>query len=106
MRILITGANGFIDRHLIDRLMLGEFGARVLVRDGSRRLNRRKGVEVLKGNVQKPEEMKTAAVGCDTVFHLAGKVHDISEVEGDEAIYNLINTHGRGFDRRVGCMLS
>ena len=38
--------------------------------------------------------MKQAAAGVDTIFHLAGKTHALSEVEQDESAYRSINVDG------------
>jgi len=38
--------------------------------------------------------MKTVTAGCDTVFHLAGKAHSLSEARGDEEVYRAINADG------------
>jgi nucleoside-diphosphate-sugar epimerase len=38
--------------------------------------------------------MKIAAAGCDTVFHLAGRVHALSEIADDQALYDSVNVEG------------
>jgi nucleoside-diphosphate-sugar epimerase len=40
-------------------------------------------VAVVEGDVQDSQTMKPAAAGVDTVFHLAGRAHALSEVEQD-----------------------
>ena len=90
----VTGANGFIGRYLIERLLRGGCAVRALVRDGSRRLDWPRCVEVVVGEVSDASLMKTAAVGCDTIFHLAGKTHALSEVGQDESAYRSINVDG------------
>lgn len=92
--VFVTGAKGFIGRHLTERLLRDGFVVHALVRDGSHRIDCSQRVEITEGDVQNSRAMKAAAVGCDTVFHLAGKVHDISEVGGDEMFYNSINVEG------------
>jgi nucleoside-diphosphate-sugar epimerase len=46
------------------------------------------------GDVRDPQAMKAAAAGCETVYHLAGKAHALTEVRGDEDVYRAINTDG------------
>ena len=52
------------------------------------------GVEVMTGDVRDTQTMKAAAAGCETVYHLAGKAHALSEVRGSEDAYRVINTDG------------
>lgn len=70
------------------------FVVRALVRDGLRRLDWRQDVEIAEGDVQDAPAMEAATAGVDTVFHLAGKVHALSEVQGDEAVYYSITVEG------------
>jgi len=78
--VLVTGANGFIGRHLTKRLLSDGFAVRALVRNVSRVPQWPKEVEVKRGDVRNLEEMKTAISSCTTVFHLASEVHDFREL--------------------------
>jgi nucleoside-diphosphate-sugar epimerase len=51
-------------------------------------------VEIMIGDVRDSQAMKTAAAGCGTVYHLAGKAHALTEMRGDEEAYRAINTDG------------
>jgi uncharacterized protein YbjT (DUF2867 family) len=75
--VLVTGAVGFIGLHLVDRLLRNGVAVRALVRDASRQVKWCRVVEVMEGDVRDAALMKTATVGVDTVFHLAGKAHDL-----------------------------
>ncbi len=89
-KVLLTGANGFIGQVLAQKL--SELGVEItfLVR-----------------NNQTPSPLHNTVVldltdawqinpceGIDTVFHLAGKAHALSEIAADDAQYHAINTQG------------
>lgn len=93
-RVLVTGAAGFIGRHLIERLRHDGYVVRALVREAGRPGEWPAGVEVAAGDVRDPQAMKAAAAGCDTVFHLAGKAHALTGVQGDEEAYRAVNAGG------------
>ena len=79
--ILITGATGFLGKHLIDLLAQQRDDApsrrrprlRALVRNPSLHLERR-GVDCVVGDVCDEAACERALVGVDRVFHLAGFV--------------------------------
>jgi len=93
-QVLVTGAGGFIGRHLVDRLLRGKCGVRALVRPRAGRPDWGQKVNVVEGDVQDFQAMKLATVGVDTVFHLAGRAHALSEVHQDEAVYRSVNVEG------------
>ncbi len=75
MRVLVTGATGFLGRHLVS--LLGEAGdpVRALVRQGTdARGLERLGVEIVRGDLLDEDAVRAAAAGCWLVFHLAGLV--------------------------------
>ncbi|MDQ4082397.1 MAG: NAD-dependent epimerase/dehydratase family protein [Actinomycetota bacterium] len=74
MRVLVTGATGFLGRHLVSHLVERGDEVRALVRarsdaGGLERL----GVAPVRGELS-PEDVRAAASGCALVFHLAGLV--------------------------------
>jgi len=93
-QILVTGASGFIGQHLVSRLLREGCEVRTLVRPGANRPEGGRHVDVVEGDIQDSQAMKRAAVGVDTVFHLAGNTHALSEVEQGEAIYHNVNVGG------------
>ena len=70
--ILVTGASGFIGRHLVAALVADGRKVRALVRSeaGERRVP--DGVEVVRGEVGDVDSLRRAAAGAEVVFHLAG----------------------------------
>ena len=93
-KVLVTGASGFMGRHLIERLRKDGYSVRALVRHFDHSGEWPASVEVVAGDVRDPQAMKAAAVGCETVFHLAGKAHGLTEMQSDEETYRAINTDG------------
>lgn len=74
-RVLLTGASGFIGYHLIRRLHREGCEVRCLLRPTSKPyfpdLSER---DICYGDLNDIGSLETAVQGCDTVFHLAGRV--------------------------------
>ncbi len=81
-RILVTGATGFIGGYLVDRLIAKKLSVKILVRNESPVRKWEGNVDVVKGDIRDDASVRRATVGVDTVFHLAGKVHDLEEING------------------------
>jgi len=94
VKVLVTGAGGFIGPHLVRGLLQKGYSIRAHVHTSRPALDWPAGVEVMAGDVRDPQAMKAAAAGCETVYHLAGKAHALEEVRGDEDAYRAINTDG------------
>ena len=77
MKVLITGATGFIGGHLLDHLISLGFSVRCLVRDASK-ANRLqgKGVEIVVGDISDIESLNGLCRDIDYVFHAAALVDD------------------------------
>lgn len=96
-KILITGATGFIGRHLIESLV--NFNkiksVRILVRHTSNKelieqfKNTVHNIEICYGDITNPEDIKVAIKDCDAVINLAAKV----TYRKDPDLYN-INVNG------------
>ncbi|HEY9785523.1 MAG TPA: SDR family NAD(P)-dependent oxidoreductase [Candidatus Obscuribacterales bacterium] len=75
MRILVTGASGFIGSKLVPRLIEEGHKIRTMGRGSSVPRNlAHLSVEHVRGDVTNPEHAATAVEGCDAVYHLAGLV--------------------------------
>jgi nucleoside-diphosphate-sugar epimerase len=72
MRSLVTGANGFLGRHLVRELLARGHAVRALVRPGGDASTVDPGAEVARGDVTDPEALRRAVEGCAVVYHLAG----------------------------------
>ena len=71
--IFLTGATGFLGRHVLRRLVAGGRGPVVcLARDPSRFPDTGDApVDCIRGDLDAPERWEDALRGCDTVVHLA-----------------------------------
>jgi nucleoside-diphosphate-sugar epimerase len=89
-RVLVTGANGYIGQHLCQRLRA--CGKHVLA------LTRTQAEgpwdENFVADISKDFIFARRLNGVDTIFHLAGKAHALSERKGEEKEYDRINVQG------------
>jgi len=83
MKILVTGATGYIGGRLVGTLLLFGHDINVLVRE-PRKLARRKwpNVKVFKGDVTQPETLSEALAGVEVAYYL---VHSLGAPRGDFA---------------------
>ncbi len=73
---LVTGASGFIGRHLLRRLLESGRRVRVLCRQPpSLALRDDPQVEIVLGDLGDPEAVDRAVAGVSTVYHVGGVVH-------------------------------
>jgi nucleoside-diphosphate-sugar epimerase len=86
-KVLLTGANGFIGQVLAKQLLAAGIEVKALVRDKA--IN-----PAMESVVLDLTEAWSSnpCTGVDTVFHLAGKAHALSEIAADDEEYRLINT--------------
>jgi dihydroflavonol-4-reductase len=92
LKILVTGASGFIGTHLVPRLVQLGHDVRTVGRSTvpPPKLAGIK-IEHTYGDITNPESVKKAVAGCDMVYHLAGLV---SYKKKDEFRQNAINVIG------------
>src|SRR5713226_3371708 len=74
MRVAVTGANGFVGRHAIARLLLGGHDVRALISEragAEQELPDSEGrrLDVRRADVRKPESLRGAFDGIDAVLH-------------------------------------
>lgn len=75
MKVLVTGASGFLGRVLVERLAARAYVVRALVRPTSRvDFLRRLGVELCYGDLADRESLKRSARGVEIIFHTAARV--------------------------------
>ena len=77
MKVLITGATGFIGSHIVKALITKGHKVRALVRKSSDTSNiKGPRVELAYGDITDPESLVAAVKGMDAVIHLAAMVSD------------------------------
>ncbi|MBQ26651.1 MAG: hypothetical protein CMH81_00700 [Nitrospiraceae bacterium] len=94
LRALVTGAGGFIGGNLVEALLQMGCSVRVLVRDNSSQRTWPQDVEVAVGKLQDFNSINKAMLGSDTVFHLAGKGHEMFDMEDLDNTYHKVNVDG------------
>ena len=73
MRILITGASGFLGRAVLRELVHGHHQIRVLALPGTERAITRAGaVQIVPGSLQDAAALDRATKGMDVAVHMAG----------------------------------
>lgn len=88
MRILVTGANGFVGRALCRYLAAREHVTVPVVRRGSGHAG-----EIVVGDLCSDTGWGSALTGCDVVVHLAARVHVMRDLAEDPlALYRETNT--------------
>lgn len=90
MRVLVTGATGFLGSHVADQLCARGDEVRALVRRSSKVDHLEKlGVELAYANLEKGEGLDSALDGVDAIVHCAGVVKAL-----DEAGFHEVNAGG------------
>lgn len=74
MKVLVTGATGFVGQNLVTYLLEQGLDVRIIVRDPSKAHSFSKKVEILKGDVTDIESLNQATKDIGGVFHLAGVI--------------------------------
>jgi nucleoside-diphosphate-sugar epimerase len=88
MKVLVTGANGFVGRSLCECLITHGH----VVVPAVRRVSNRAG-EAVVGNIDGATDWATALAACDAVVHLAARVHVMGDTAQDPlALYRATNT--------------
>ncbi|WP_433327426.1 NAD-dependent epimerase/dehydratase family protein [Spirillospora sp. CA-294931] len=78
MKVLVTGASGFLGGHIVDACVAAGDSVRALVRPSSDRshLLTVPGVEIVEGDLTDEASLRAAAEGVEAVHHSAARVFD------------------------------
>lgn len=72
MKVLVTGANGLLASNLVRDLLHSGYEVRGMVRESSNLLSlKRIDVELFKGEITNPADVRSAFAGCEVVIHAA-----------------------------------
>ena len=82
VRVLVTGATGYIGGRLVPRLVAAGHHVRCFARDSARLAGRFEGVDVFEGDLFDRESVERALDGVDVAYYL---VHSMSRSRGDFA---------------------
>lgn len=91
MRALITGAAGFIGRHVVAALAGEGAQIRAFDRNPPPAGIFPSTVEFVQGDIRDPDAVRRAVQGCDAVFHLAAVY---SYLRRDAELMDAVNVHG------------
>lgn len=89
MRVVVTGATGFIGRYLVDALL--KQGAHITILSRCPASTGARDYKTVVGDLTQPATINTLCRNIDTVFHLGGHAHAVDLPEGKDAktIYNV-----------------
>lgn len=81
-RIAVTGANGFIGRHLCRHLSESDYNVISITRTTNTKIDN-KTIRRVAADLADPEETNCIFEGCDAVIHLAGRAHVLNDISED-----------------------
>lgn len=93
MKVLVTGAHGFIGSHLVDKLLQEGASVRALVSPWGKLENLlgvRERLELVRADVRDPESLKGVCDDVRLIYHAAARVADY----GPEAAFWRVNVSG------------
>ncbi|ACO32382.1 MULTISPECIES: hopanoid-associated sugar epimerase [Acidobacterium] len=106
MKVLVTGATGFVGSHVAKELAAQGASLRLLVRKTSNLANLEGlNAETVTGDLMEPESLRTAVRGCEALLHVAADyrlwVRDpkqmyAANVEGTRALLQMAREEGVG----------
>lgn len=92
-KILVTGSNGFVGSELCQGLHSAGYSCLGSIRDSKKAIAGQDYVVV--DSLDSGTDWRAALAGCDTVIHLAGRAHILSEnVTDSSSVFREINTLG------------
>lgn len=109
MRVLLTGATGFVGSYVLRELIAQGHDVRCILRDPAASLDVESGkIERVQGDVTDPDSIKRTAHACDAVIHLVGIIEEkpsrgiTFERVQVEGTLNMVSEAGRaGVERFV-----
>ena len=95
IKVLVTGANGFIGETLCERLLAERYQVRGTVRSSDSFAALQSGINGIKiSSIDDKTDWTNALVGVDTIVHLAACVHMMNQTSATLSLFRLINVKG------------
>jgi len=95
IKILVTGANGFIGETLCERLLAEGYQVQGTVRSSDSFATLHSGVSGLKiSSIDDKTDWTNALVGVNTIVHLAACVHMLNHTTAALSLFRLVNVKG------------
>lgn len=88
MKVFLTGASGFVGRHMLARLLQQGHSVRALVRTMPTQPKQQTEVQYVAGDVVSGEGLDAGTQGCDAVIHLVGIIMEKGK-NTFEAVHHL-----------------
>jgi len=82
MRVLVTGATGYIGGRLIPAMVAAGYSVRALAREPERLAGRFAGIEIVRGDAFDAASVRAALEGIDVAYYL---IHSMTQAHGDFA---------------------
>ena len=106
MKVLVTGANGFLGRHVVAELMGRGHDVRALIRPATRveELDWPENVEIFRGDLRTSKDLAAAFEGIDVLIHLAAAVtggEDAQFATGVVGTEKLLDAMSRSQTKRM-----
>ena len=77
MRVLLTGASGYVGSYVLRELLRQNHTPRCLVRGSAADLAvQDDAIEIASGDVTEPDSLRDAVAGCDAIIHLVGIIEE------------------------------
>lgn len=99
MKIFLTGATGFVGRHLLEKLLKKNFSVCALTRS-KKKLSKNK-IQIIEGDLTSPElDLTNALINCDVILNCAGEIGNKNKMQSlhVDATIKMLNATERSFD--------
>lgn len=93
LKIVITGATGFVGRHLLEDIDPSKYTVRVITRNKEKKIIVPAGFEIMEANLNDVNLLKKAFEGMDVIVNMAAEVRDEKNLEETNVVgtQNLID---------------
>jgi nucleoside-diphosphate-sugar epimerase len=81
LKIVITGATGFVGRHLLEDIDPSKYTVRVITRNKEKKIIVPAGSEIMEADLNNVNSLKKAFEGMDVVVNMAAEVRDEKKLE-------------------------